>query len=80
MSRGHTKTTTTLLKQPLNHHYHANPTSLNLHTWYLGVQLSKKASSLQRWQKDLLLLKDSQPGPSTLQNGEFSKDGAQRRG
>ena len=27
----------TLLKQPLNNQYHANPTSLNLHVWYLGV-------------------------------------------
>ena len=27
--------TCTLLKQPLNNHYHANPTSLNLHAWYL---------------------------------------------
>ena len=34
--------TRTLLKQPLNNHYHANPTSLNLHAWYLGVQLSTR--------------------------------------
>ena len=31
----------TLLKQPLNNHYHANPISLNLHIWYLGVLHSK---------------------------------------
>ena len=46
----------TLLKQPLKNHYHANPTSLNLHAWYLGVQLSKNMGSVQRWQKELLLL------------------------
>ena len=34
--------TPTLLKQPLNNHYHANPTSLNLHVWYLGVQHSQE--------------------------------------
>ena len=45
----------TLLKQPLNNHYHANPTSLNLHVWYLGVQHSKNMASLQKWQKELLL-------------------------
>ena len=48
------------LKQPLNNQYHANPASLNLHVWYLGVQPSKNAGSLQKWQKELLLLKDSQ--------------------
>ena len=68
----------TLLKQPLNNHYHTNPTSLNLHTWYLGVQLSKNTGSMQMWQKVLLLLKDSQQRPSILPSGETSKDGAQR--
>ena len=47
----------TLLKQPLNNHYHANPTSLNLHVWYLGIQHSKNMASLQKWQKELLLHK-----------------------
>ena len=56
----------TLLKQPLNNHYHANPTSLNLHVWYLGVQHSKNMVSLQKWQKELLLLRDSPQDPSTL--------------
>ena len=70
--------TRTLLKQPLNNHYHANLTSLNLHAWYLGVQLSKNTGSMQRWQKELLLLRDSQLGPSTLLSGQSSKDGAQR--
>ena len=63
----------TLHKQPLNN---GNPTSLNLHAWYLGVQLSKKTGSMQRWQKELLLLRDSQLGPSTLLSGQSSKEGA----
>ena len=63
----------TLLKQPLNNQYHANPASLNLHVWYLGVQLSKNTGSLQKWQKELLLLKDSRREPSTPQNGQFFK-------
>ena len=66
----------TLLKQLLNNQYHANPASLNLHVWYLSVQLSKNAGSLQRCQKELLLLKDSQQEPSP-QNGWSFKDGAQ---
>ena len=67
----------TLLKQPLNNQYHINPASLNLHVWYLGVQLSKNKGSLQKWQKELLLLKDSQREPFTPQNGQFFKNGAQ---
>ena len=69
----------TLLKQPLNNQYNANPASLNLHKWYLGVQLSKNAGSLQKWQKELLLHKESQQEPSNPQNGQFVfKNGAQR--
>ena len=67
----------TLLKQPLNNHYHANPTSLNLHVWYLGIQHSKNMVSLQKWQKELLLLRDSPQDPSTLPSGPFSNVGAQ---
>ena len=67
----------TLLKQPLNNHYHANPTSLNLHVWYLGVQHSKNMISLQKWQKELLLLRDSPQDPSMLPSGPFSNVGAQ---
>ena len=59
----HTKTTSTHLhsaqtttEQPIP----CKPSSLNLHVWYLGVQLSKNAGSLQKWQKELLFLKDSQ--------------------
>ena len=44
----------------------------------VGVQLSKNAGSLQKWQKELLLLKDSQREPSTPQNGQFFKNSAQR--
>ena len=55
----------TLLKQPLNNRYHAIPISLNLHIWYLGVQQSKNMVSLQKWQNELLLLRDSQQDPST---------------
>ena len=67
----------TLLKQPLNNHYHANPTSLNLHVWYLRVQHSKKMVSKQKWQKELLLLRDSPQDPSTLPSGLFSNVGVQ---
>ena len=70
--------TRTLLKQPLNNHYHANPTSLNLHVWYLGVQHSKNMVSLQKWQKELLLLRDSQQDPSTHPSEPFSNVGAQK--
>ena len=70
--------TRTLLKQPLNNQYHANPTSLNLHVWYLGVQHSKNMVSLQKWQKELLLLRDSQQDPSTHPSGPFSNVGAQK--
>ena len=70
--------TRTLLKQPLNNQYHANPTSLNLHVWYLGVQHSKNRVSLQKWQKELLLLRDSQQDPSTHPSGPFSNVGAQK--
>ena len=70
--------THTLLKQPLNNQHHANPTSLNLHVWYLGVQHSNNMVSLQKWQKELLLLRDSQQDPSTHPSGPFSNVGAQK--
>ena len=66
----------TLLKQPMNNHFHTNPASLNLHVWYLGAHCCNSAGSLQRWQKELLLLRDSPQTLSTFQNGPFSKDGA----
>ena len=70
--------TRTPLKQPLNNQYHANPTSLNLHVWYLGVQHSKNMISLQKWQKELLPLRDSQQDPSTHPSRPFSNVGAQK--
>ena len=66
----------TLLKQPMNNLFHSNPASLNLHVWYLGAQHCNNEGSLQRWQRELLLLRDSQQEPSTPQSGLFSKDGA----
>ena len=48
-----------LLKQPLNNRFHTPPESLNLHVWYLGVQSSRIRVSLQKWQIELLHLKDS---------------------
>ena len=66
----------TLLKQPMNNLFHANPASLNLHVWYLGAHRCNNEGSLQRWQREMLLLKGSQQEPSTPQNGLFSNDGA----
>ena len=48
-----------LLKQPLNNQFHTHPESLNLHVWFLGVQSSRTRASLQKWQIELLHLKDS---------------------
>ena len=62
--------------QPMNNLFHTNPASLNLHVWYLGAHRCNKEGSLQRWQRELLLLKGSQQEPSTPQNGRFSNDGA----
>ena len=72
---GHPKTTPTYThsaERLLNNHYHANPTSLNLHVWYLGVQ-HKNIASLQKWQKELLLLRDSPQEPSTPLSGPFQR-------
>ena len=78
---GHPKTASThthSAKQPPNH-YHVNPTSLNLHVWYLiRVQHSKNMVSLQKWQKELLLFRDSPQDSSTPQSGPFSNVGAQK--
>ena len=65
-----------LLKQPLNNQFHTHPESLNLHVWFLGVQSSRTRASLQKWQIELLHLKDSLLEPSMHQNGQFFKDGA----
>ena len=65
-----------LLKQPLNNQFHTQPESLNLHAWYLGAQPSRTKALPQRWQIELLHLKDSLLEPSTPKNGQFSKGGA----
>ena len=62
----------TLLKQPLNNHYHANPSSLNLHAWYLGVQEDGFNGEVAE------RIADSQLGTSTLLSGQSFKDGAQK--
>ena len=61
---------TTLLKQ--SHHH------LNLHAWCLGVDSSKNKASLWRWQRELLLLRGHQQGPSTSQSGPYLKNGAEK--
>ena len=65
-----------LLKQPLNNQFHTHPESLNLHAWYLGVQPSRAKVSLQKWQIELLHLRDTLLGPSMPQNGPSFNVGA----
>ena len=67
-----------LLKQPLNNQFYSHPESLNLHAWYLGVQSSRTKVPLQKWQIELLHLKDTLPEPSTHQNGQFFNVGASK--
>ena len=64
-----------LLKQPLNSQFHTHPESLNLHVWYLGVQSSRTRVSLQKWQIELLHLKDFLLEPYTHHIGQCSNDG-----
>ena len=78
---GHTQTTTTYphsaqttIEQPLPRQPNF-PESPRLVS---RSSLSKNTGSMQRWQKELLLLRDSQLGPSTLPSGQSSKDGAQK--
>ena len=66
----------TLLKQSHNYVFHSNPQHLNLHTWCLRVDSSKNKASLWRWQRELLLLKGHQQGPSTSQSGPYLRNGA----
>ena len=58
---------TTLLKQSHRYVFHNNPQQLNLHAWCLGADNSKNKASLWRWQRELLLLRGHQQGPSTSQ-------------
>ena len=67
----------TLLKQSHNQVFHNNPQFLNLHTWYLGVDSSKNKASLRKWQRELLPLKDHQPGPSSNESGRCLRDGTE---
>ena len=60
---------TTLLKQSHNFVLHSKPQHVNLSTWCLGVDSSKKKTPLWRWQRELLLLKGHQQGPPTSQVG-----------
>ena len=62
---------TTLLKQSHNYVFHNSPQHLNLHAWCLGVDSSKNKASLWRWQRELLLLRDHQQGPSICQSGPY---------
>ena len=68
---------TTLLKQSHNQVFHNNPQHLNLHAWCLGVDSSKNKTSLWKWQREFLLLKGHQQGPSTSQSGPYLKNGAE---
>ena len=63
----------TLLKQSHKYVFHSNPQHLNLHAWCLGVDSSKNKSSLWRWQRELLPLRDRQQGPSTSQRGPYNE-------
>ena len=69
---------TTLLKQSHNYVFHNNPQQLNLHAWCLGADNSKNKASLWRWQRELLLLRGHQQGPSTSQSGPYLKNGAEK--
>ena len=69
---------TTLLKQSHKSVFHCNPQHLNLHTWCLGVDSSKNKTSLWRWQRELLPLRDHQQGPSTSQSGPYLRNDAEK--
>ena len=66
-----------LLKQPLRNQFHSNPESLNLHVWYIGAHLSRTKASMQKWQTELLHLKDSLLEPSMPPSGQYSNEGVQ---
>ena len=69
---------TSLLKQSHNYKFHSNPQHLNLHAWCLGVDSSKNKASLWRWQRELLLLRGHQQGPSISQSGPYLRNGAEK--
>ena len=70
----------TLLKQSHNYVFHSNLQHLNLNAWCLGVVSTKNKSSLWKWQRELLPLRDHQQGPSTNQSGPYLKNGAEKIG
>ena len=60
-----------MLVQPFNGSSHRDLVGLNLHAWLLGSRRSNDRDSLTKWQQELRLLKDRQPGLSTKRNGPF---------
>ena len=68
----------TLIKQSHNYVFHSNPQHLNLHAWCVGVDSSKNKASLWRWQRELLLPRDCQQGPSISQSGPYLRNGAEK--
>ena len=60
-----------LVTQPFNGLVHRNLGNLNLHDWLLEPLPSTNKVSLMRWQKELRLLRESQPEPCTSQSGPF---------
>ena len=69
---------TTLLKQSHSYVFHNNPQHLNLHAWSLGVDNSRTKASLQKWQRELLNLRDHQQEPSTNQSEPYLLNGAEK--
>ena len=68
----------TLLKQPTTNQFHRQPESLNLHVWYLGVYPLDNKVSQQRWQTELLRLRDNPQGKCTQESGPSLNTGVQR--
>ena len=64
-----------LVTQPFNGLVHRNLGNLNLHAWLLEPLPSTNKVSLMRWQKELRLLRESQPEPCTSQSGPFLLNG-----
>ena len=65
----------TLLKQSHNYVFHSMSTSTP------GVQewtAARTTSTLLKWQRELLPLRDRQQGPSTSQSGPYLTDGAEK--
>ena len=67
-----------LLTQPFNQCPHRDLPNLNLHAWLLEPPPLNKQVSLWKWQQELKLLRDAQPGLSMSQSGPFLSDGVRR--